>query len=138
MEKKYVMPEEMARAELDKWMDENDIIVSDDTRENISSDIDNVVYAIMRGDLVVEEDGTANYTVSKKTKGAAQGQKVAITEPSGNAFMEMGKKKDVSEMDRLVTVVCSMANVSRAWLADLAARDYKVLLSVCSLFMLAR
>lgn len=138
MEKKYVMTEDMARAELDKWMDDNDIIISDDTRKSIGSDVDNVVYSIMRGDLVLEEDGTASYTVSKKTKGAAQGQKVAITEPSGNVFMEMGKKKDVSEMEQLVTAVCNMTGQARSWLAGLAVRDYKVLLSVCSLFMLAR
>lgn len=134
-EKKYVMTEEMARSEIEKWMDDNDIEV--DAKEVDSGAMTaSLVKAMQRGLLVVGDDGLLEYEVSKRTRDEKiAGQKVKINPPTVKAFSAVTKKND-NPMAGITAAAAMMTGKETVWFDRLDVADYKVFMNAVSLFLL--
>ncbi len=136
MEQKYVMSEELAASELEKWEEEMEMETDTEDEETAASFRhceSTLKKALMKG-LLTYEDGALVYEVSKHSPEGFRGEKIRIEMPTAMAYT--GRKNPQDNMETIFGIVSNMTGKDLGWLKRLAIVDYKNLLSAATLFLL--
>jgi hypothetical protein len=136
--KDYTIDKESAGVEFDRFVDAMDLDI--DTAELDAEDLtafnkqkSRIIRAIMRGELIVNDNGEAVYTpINPKSK-----HKDAITfhERTGASLMAMDGKKKNYDVTKTYAIMGDMCKVHPSTFAGLMGTDVKVCEALFSLLM---
>lgn len=127
-----VVCEEAAILEFERFCEEMDI----ETDESVLDQEDltawnkqkrRIVGAIMKGALVVNENGEAVYTPQKIEW---DGEPLTFREPTTADLMTMDNKKKSQDMKKTVGVIAAMTKTSAAKLSKIKGIDMKIMLAL--------
>ncbi len=136
-EKKYVLTEELASEEFAKWAEAMDIDVEESDGEDKDGDSllrggkKSVVKALMRGSMVLNDDGNLEYTLSCHSKAPLCGEKLVLGMPPASVYT--GQKGNAGDM--IFGFVSGMTGKDKGYLAKISYADFKVLQAVAGLFL---
>jgi hypothetical protein len=134
VQEKHKLSEEVARAQMQDFMDSYDIDPADLAIENgpewVATVVNRLVRAVRSGKLELMADGTVkqNYTTSSGTQSS-----ISYRRMNGTAMKERDKAKGVLESD--LALMSSLGNVSPSILLDLDIVDISVWQRLAQLFM---
>ena len=128
------VPEDIAEEEFQRFAEEMEIDVDEskmfgEDRDNFLNLKRKFLGAVIRGRLVVNDNGEPEFTSST-------GEHFTFYEPSGATVTEMDKiGKKGGDVAKTHKVMASAMRVSPAAICKLPQRDYKVLQAIFALFM---
>lgn len=137
-EEKNEMSEELAREDLEKWADANeiDLLVAGPNGEKVlDAGAAKLIKAIQKGRLVLTGDNEFEYTISEKSPAGYAGKKLLITAPGGAAYMAMDKFKDQEGFHKTAAFLSATTGQDVAFFSKIHNIDFKVLNAVASFFM---
>lgn len=133
----YKLDDETARAELDRLADTMDIDLTIDEsleekeRKESQKNIDNVVKAIRRGSLIVNENGEAVFTPTRSQNVAP----ITFREPTGSTFLAADKYGEKQKMHKLYAMIAEMTGVENSTFSRLKKPDLLIVIAVGSIFL---
>lgn len=137
-EEKIEMSEELAREDLEKWADANeiDLFVSGPNGEKIlDAGTPRLIKAIQKGRLVLTGDNDFEYTISEKSPAGYAGKKLLLKSPGGMAWMAMDKYKDQEGFHKTAAFLSAITGQDVAFFSKINNIDVKVLNVIASFFM---
>lgn len=137
-EEKNEMSEELAREDLEKWADANeiDLFVAGPTGERVlDAGAARLIKAIQKGRLVLTGDNEFEYTISEKSPPGYAAKKLLIKAPGGAAYMAMDKFKDQEGFHKTAAFLSATTGQDVAFFSKIHNVDFKVLNAVASFFM---
>lgn len=136
-EKKYVLTEELANEEFEKWAEAMDIDVEESGGEDKDGDSllrsgkKSVVKALMRGSMVLNDDGNLEYTLSSHNRAELCGEKLVLGMPPASVYA-FGKG---NAGEAIFAFVSGMTGKDKGFLSKISYADFKVLQAVAGLFL---
>ena len=137
-EEKIEMSEELAREDLEKWADANeiDLLVAGPNGEKVlDTGAAKLIKAIQKGRLVLTGDNEFEYTISEKSPPGYAEKKLLIKAPVGAAYMAMDKFKDQEGFHKTAAFLSATTGQDVAFFSKIHNIDFKVLNAVASFFM---
>lgn len=133
------MSQEMAEKEFERWADSMglDFCGTEKEMAAIKSLKGAVVRAFMRGALVLDDDGSLEYTVSDKSPEGIAGDKVKIGEMNGRVWLAMDGYKETEQMHKLASAASALTGKDISWFGKLSGKDFNFFTGVVGLFMSA-
>lgn len=128
---------EMAESEFDRFVDSMDLDL--DTAEMDPEDLtafnkqkSRIIKSIMKGSLVINDNGEAVYTPGKKSK---HQEPIVFHERTGASLMAMDSKKKGHDAAKTYAVMADMCKVHPSTFANLVGIDVKVCEALFALLM---
>lgn len=127
---------EVAEADFCRFADEMDIDtdvneMNEETKEGFEQQKSQIVRAIQRGTLVVNENAEPVFTPSR----SVNPNPITFTMPTGAALMAMDRKKKSEDMGKMYAAMAEICGVPVKTFAMMAMPDLKVCLAITSLFL---
>ena len=132
----YPVAAEVADAEFYRFIDFNEIDADESamTAEELkefSSLKRTVVLAIMKGSLVLDENGIFSFTPRR----SADRTPLVFHEPRGSAYIAMDKKKKTEDVGKMFATMGDICRVEPKTFALMMGADVKVCLAITTLFL---
>jgi len=132
---------DFAEQEFKKYCEANDFDcdkegMDEDTRKDFEKIEKRFVKAINEKRVVFEGD-TMTYTVSGKSKEMA-GEKITVRPPHGRTLLAMdgfGKNQQQNQLLAYITAMCNFSRNESNKISSLDRKDYQLLMSVATLFL---
>ena len=137
-EEKNEMSEELAREDLEKWADANDIdlfATGPNGEKILDAGAAKLIKAIQKGRLVLTDDNEFEYTISEKSPKGYAGEKLLIKAPSGAAYMAMDRFKEQEGFHKTAALLSATTGQDVAFFSKIHNTDFKVLNTVASFFI---
>jgi predicted ATPase len=139
MSDKFTIDYETAEDEFNRfceaWEIENDSenLKDAEEKDNFNALKNQIITAIQRGRLCLNENDDLEYTISDKTKNEnKRGKKLTIKMPVGATYMELLKKNK----DKMIYAALGhMTGHAIEWFSDISGIDLKPLHAVVNLFL---
>jgi hypothetical protein len=130
---------ETANAEFERFCDlweiDSDIeSMSNDDKSGFESQKSQLIKAIKRGRLSVNDDGTLNYTFSDFSE-KNKGETITIKRPKGSAYMEMDGFNDKQMIRKTYAILAGMTGKAVSYYSNVDGVDLKALQAVITLFL---
>lgn len=124
---------EVAEAEFERFLDAMDLKIGlvdldDEDKASLAAARSRIVGEIVRGRVVVDEDGQPRFTTS-------EGHEVVFYEPKGSTFMAADKRKDGHNIAKMYAILAEMTRESPARFANMKGRDIKTCQAILLLFL---
>ncbi len=132
------MSQEMAEKEFERWAEVQKLDISDlgeTERKRIEGAKRRIIKAFMRGALVLDDDGSLEYTISERSPTGYAGETVRIGGMTGKAWMAMDTCKADEQIHQLMAVASALTGKDVSWFGKLASRDFLVFSNIIALFM---
>lgn len=137
-ETKTMMSEELAEAEVHRWAEANDIDLLTRTADGqlvLDASVPKLVKAVQRGNLVVNDNGEFEYTVSGKSPQGFAGERITLKAPTGAAYMAMDSYKEQQGVHKTMAIASAITGKDVSWFGRLHNVDYKVVVTVVGFFI---
>jgi len=129
---KQTAEEEFARF-CEAWEIDDDVDeMKEEDREDFNGLKNKVTTAIKRGRLIFNSDDTFEYKVSKHSKDK-EGDKLTISPPKGEAFMETDRHKEKELMKKSFSFLANMTGKSVPYFHNLNAIDIRPIQAIMTL-----
>jgi hypothetical protein len=137
MQTEMKVAQEVAEAEFVRFLDAMDIdadmkALDEDDRGAFEKHKRNVVHAIIRGDLVVNDKGEPVYTPRVAIKDI---DSLTFHEPTGATLRAADGKKQGDDNARVHAIMGAMTRKPPVVFANMSVRDLKVCSSIVTLFL---
>lgn len=133
---KYPIAQEVAEEEFQKFVDSWEINLTPKSQEekiDIEGLKEKVIDAIKRGRLIVNDDETLNYSISRTPK--KNGQIITIKRPVGSTYWEVDRYKEQQNAKKTDAVLAAMTNHDIQFFSDIGGIDQKPLKAIMMLFL---
>lgn len=114
---------------MDLFFDESDM--DNDDKKDFTLQKDRIINAIMRGSLVVNENGECVFT-PQRTDDA---QPITFYEPRGSALMAMDRKKKNADMGKLFVSMGDITRTDAKTFSNMRMADLHVCMAITTLFL---
>lgn len=141
MEKEeFVVAEEIANKDFENWCELNGIEydTGDMNEEEIKDFQTNkkpIIKACMRGNLIFNDNGEIDYTISNYSASGFAGTVLHIERPTGKIFSSLDGFKDTQNIRRAVSVMSALTGKDLGYFDKLSAVDWKVLRGIVTFFL---
>lgn len=128
---------DVAEAEFDRFCELMDLDVntegmSVDDKRDFTVQRDRLVAAIVKGAMVIDEEGQPVYTPQRA---GADVNDITFYEPTGASYMAMDNKKVGADMGKLYAAMADITRTSSGLFAKMKNSDLKVCMAVTTLFL---
>lgn len=125
--------EEMAEREFMRFAEVMDLDIDpkgmdEDDRKELDELKRKVVRAIVRGKLVIDDDGQPVYS-------PMEGDPITFAEPRGKAFQASDLKKEGHNVKKMFAAMADFTGMPEAVFMNMRQRDLRVCLAVAKLFL---
>lgn len=137
----YVIDYDTALDEFDRFcdaweLDNEESMMDEEEKIDFGRLKSQIIKAIRKGRLCMNEDETLEYTISEKTRNEKkQGQKLIIKRPCGATYLAMDKYKDGQGVHKFNAILGEMTSHASQYFSDFDGIDLKPLQAVVSLFL---
>jgi len=135
----YVIDKETAEDEFnnfcDSWEIDNDLdSMDDEDKSGFESQKSQLIKAIRKGRLSVNENGSLNYTFSDFSE-KNKGESITISRPKGSSYMEMDGFNDKQMIRKTYAVLAGMSGKEVRYFSNIDGVDLKALQAIITLFL---
>jgi hypothetical protein len=139
-DKKFTIDEETALSEFESFceaweIDFDESTMNEDEKADFSRLKNQIMKAIKRGRLCLNEDETLSYTISKTKNPNKNGKQLKISRPEGDAYLSMDQYKDGQGVHKFNAILARMTGHAVAYFNDFDGIDLKPLQAIVSLFL---
>ena len=137
-DKNVVMSEELAEKEFERWANLANIDLSGYAEDEVVAFLKikkRISNAFKNGSLILNDDGTLEYEVSRASPAGYAGEKVKIGSLNGRAWLAADKYKSEEQIHKLIAVASAITGKDTGWFANLASGDFLFFTNIVSLFM---
>lgn len=136
MKKLNVVAKDVAIQEFERFVELMDLDVDTSTmsaedKEGFEQQKARIVKAIMRGSLVVNDNGEPIFT-PQRTKDA---EAITFYEPTGAALMAMDRKKKSEDIGKFYAAMGDISKTHASTFSRMKAPDLKVCMAITTLFL---
>lgn len=128
-EKKNAVPQEVAEQEFDRWADAMDLDLDPSTMDaedatDFAKQKRRIIRAMVRGGLVISEDGEAVYTPQNPKSKATEA--LTFHERTGASIMAMDGKKKGHDAAKTYAIMADICKTHPSTFAGMVGEDVKV------------
>lgn len=135
MDKDIKIDATVAEVEFQRFVDSMDLDINtdgmdDDEKKDLSLQKGRVISAIMRGSLVINDEGEPVFTPQRE-----EGEDITFHEPTGAALMAMDRKKQSEEISKMFAAMAAITKTHSKIFSKMKMSDLKVCLAITTLFL---
>lgn len=132
------MSEDAAEKEFERWAEFHGIkTAASDVRiqGQVQKAKERMIKAFISGELVLDDSGVLEYTISGRSPQGFAGEKVRISGMTGKAWMAMDKYGENEQIHQLIATASAVTGKDVGWFGNLANPDFLLFTNVIALFM---